>query len=218
LGIIDIIGPTMIGPSSSHTAGAARLGRFARLILGQKPQRVDIVLRGSFAHTGTGHGTDLALIAGCLGLLPDDPGIVKADQLAEENGLVYSITAQDEYRYHPNEADLLIEGKDEKIKIVGTSVGGGRIRIRELAAYKIDLSGDYPTLLASYRDRPGVVAKVTALLAEEKINIAQMNVARERRGGGALLVAEMDSTVSEELARRLAADLDWVRIIPALED
>jgi len=218
VGILDIIGPTMIGPSSSHTAGAARLGRYARLILAEEPKRVEIILRGSFAHTGKGHGTDLALLAGLMGAKPDDPQIPNADKLAKAQGLEYSITGQEEYRYHPNEADLTIGGKSQELRIVGTSVGGGRIRVRELDAYKIDLGGEYPTLLASYQDQPGMVAKITAILAGEKINIAQMNVAREKRGGGALLVAEMDSTISEEIIARLGVEIKWVRIIPALED
>mgnify|MGYP000968896697 CR=1 FL=1 len=208
----------MIGPSSSHTAGAARLGRYARLILGEEPHKAEITLRGSFAHTGKGHGTDLALLAGIMGARPDDPRIPNADKLAGEMGLEYSITTQEEYRYHPNEADLIVAGKNQELRIVGTSVGGGRIRVRELDSYKIDLGGEYPTLLASYQDQPGMVARITAILAEEKINIAQMNVAREKRGGGALLVAEMDSTLSEETIARLGAAIKWVRIIPALED
>lgn len=218
MGILDIIGPTMIGPSSSHTAGAARLGRYARLILGEEPQKAEITLRGSFAHTGKGHGTDLALLAGLMGARPDDERIPNADTLATQIGLQYKIITQEEYHYHPNEADLIISGKNQELRIVGTSVGGGRIRVRELDSYKIDLGGEYPTLLASYLDQPGMVAKITAILAEERINIAQMNVARERRGGGALLVAEMDSTLSEEIVERLGAEIKWVRVIPALED
>ena len=218
MGILEIIGPVMIGPSSSHTAGAARIGRAARLILGQEPKRVEMILRGSFAHTGKGHGTDLALLAGCLGIRPDDPVISNADQLAQKLGLAYSIEFQDEYRYHPNEADLFLAGSNRELRIVGTSIGGGRIRLRELDAFKIDLGGEYPTLLASYHDQPGMVAEITALLAEEGINIAQMSVSRERRGGGALLAAEMDSTLSAQLLARLAAKIKWVRTIPSLED
>lgn len=218
MGILDIIGPTMIGPSSSHTAGAARLGRYTSLILGGEPEKITITLKGSFAHTGQGHGTDLAILAGLMGAKPDDLLIPRAKEVATERGLVYQFKKEEEYDYHPNEAELIAEREGKILRIVGTSVGGGRIRVRELNRYKIDLGGEYSTLLASYQDQPGMVAKITAILAAEKINIAQMNVARERRGGGALLLAEMDSTISERALAKLAQEVKWVRIIGALED
>ncbi|MGE5527716.1 MAG: serine dehydratase beta chain [Patescibacteria group bacterium] len=154
MGLLDIIGPVMIGPSSSHTAGAVRLGNFARLVLGDEPRRAEIGLHGSFAATGHGHGTHLAILSGIMGLALDDERIPRAKDLAGESGLEYSLASADLGDVHPNSACMMLYGRnpERKADVCGSSVGGGEIRIWRLDGFEVDLEGRYPTVVLVHAD------------------------------------------------------------------
>lgn len=199
LDVFDIIGPIMIGPSSSHTAGAVRLGRLARAIFGELPQQVDIYLHGSFAKTYKGHGTDVALVAGLLGLDTDDEGIVSALDLAKERGVIIKFIPSDLGDVHPNTVKLVMKKGEKLREVLGSSIGGGNVVVTQVDGFPVDLRGEYYTLVVLYRDRPGIVAKVTALLAQNNINIAKMRVSREGKGAQALMVVETDDYIPDEI-------------------
>ncbi len=193
LNIFDVIGPVMIGPSSSHTAGAARLGKMARTILGEPPKRAEITLYGSFAETGWGHGTNLALIAGLLGLDPWDERLKDAYTIAKDYGLIFEFRVGRLRRgMHPNSVKFTIYGEHCHRVVEGVSIGGGKIQIREIDGFSVSFSGEYPTILGIYKDRVGMVAEVTQILARRGINIAQMRVSRDKKMGTALMIVETD--------------------------
>lgn len=194
--VFDIIGPRMTGPSSSHTAGACRLANTARRIAGEDIMSVTFTLYGSFAKTGAGHGTDKALIAGILGMQPDDPGIINAYETAEQLGVDVSFSYSEETMHHPNTVRIHVTGKDgNTTEVVGESIGGGNIRIVEINGLDVELTGDYPTLIIQYQDVPGVVAVVTHVLAQHHINIAFMRVFRHGKGADAYMIIETDQAV-----------------------
>jgi L-serine dehydratase len=204
--VFDIVGPVMIGPSSSHTAGACRLGELARAIFGGTPSRVHILLHGSFASTGAGHGTDLALVAGLLGLHPDDARIPSAFDLAAEAGLAFDFAEEDLGDTHPNTAAFVMAGADGRQMLVqGSSLGGGDVDVTRIDGYDVDITGDLPTIVVGHLDRPGAVAAVTQVLAETNVNIASMQVSRERKGAGALMLIATDAPVDRKTARSIAA-------------
>ena len=199
-GVFDIIGPVMIGPSSSHTAGAARLGLMAGKILGEKPVKAEILLHGSFAQTYRGHGTDKALLGGILGFVPEDMRLREALDIAAQQGLVYSFAPVDIPEAHPNTAIIKLTGESGRvIQVEGASVGGGNIRITRIGDFDVDLTGQYPALIIVHKDRPGVVNKVTTILARYKINIAYMRVSRKMRGQEAMMILETDDELSTEV-------------------
>ena len=199
-GVFDIIGPVMIGPSSSHTAGAARLGLMAEKILGEKPVKAEILLHGSFAQTYRGHGTDKALLGGILGFAPEDMRLREALDIAAQQGLVYSFAPVDIPEAHPNTAIIKLTGESGRmIQVEGSSVGGGNIRITRIGDFDVDLTGKYPALIIVHKDRPGVVNKVTTILARYKINIAYMRVSRKMRGQEAMMILETDDELSTEV-------------------
>lgn len=203
--VFDIVGPVMIGPSSSHTAGAVRLGRLARSVFGGLPQRADIVLHGSFASTGRGHGTDLALIAGLLGMSPDDRRIPEATALAHDVGLSVTFESGDLGEVHPNTALFWLEDSAHRMQIRGSSLGGGDVVVTDIDGFEVEVSGELPMLVVEHQDRPGEIASVTGLLAECGANIASMQVSREHRGARALMLIETDAEVAAEVAARIAA-------------
>lgn len=204
--LFDIVGPVMIGPSSSHTAGAVRLGLLARAVFGDLPRFACISLHGSFASTGHGHGTDLALVAGLLGFAPDDPRIRDAMRLAQESGLTVTFDERDLGEVHPNSAELeLSDTHGHTLRIIGSSLGGGDVIVSLLDDFEVDMNGDLPTLLVEHQDRPGEIAAVTSVLAEEGVNVASMRVAREARGARAMMVIETDAPVNDESADRIGA-------------
>ena len=191
--IFDILGPVMIGPSSSHTAGAARIGSMARTLLGSKPVKAAIHLHGSFAETGFGHGTDRALVAGLLGMKPDDLRIPYAFDEAKKAGLDYTIDAVDLRDAHPNTA--VIEVWDEKgkhLEMQASSLGGGRIMVDKLDGISVNFTGAYNTLVIRNQDESGTVAAVTSILTQLRVNVANMSLYRHKRGGDALMVIETD--------------------------
>lgn len=200
----NIIGPVMIGPSSSHTAGAVRLGRIVRGCWGDEIRKIDIFLRGSFATTGTGHGTDKALLAGLMGYAPDDPAIRDAYRLAEEKDLEFRFMEENVDGAHPNSARFIVYGAlSEKMEIVGASVGGGAVCLQELDGFTVNLSATLPSIIILNKDVKGVVSAVTSFLSDRGINIATMALRRDARGGLATMVLELD----EDNAARDAADI-----------
>ncbi|HBT47044.1 MAG TPA: L-serine ammonia-lyase, iron-sulfur-dependent, subunit beta [Peptococcaceae bacterium] len=197
--VFQVIGPVMIGPSSSHTAGAVRLGRLGRAILVGEPREAEFLLHGSFARTYRGHGTDRALVAGLLGFDVDDERVRRALDLARERGLKVSFEERDLGEVHPNSVLMVIKGEDRGVKVLGSSLGGAQVVVTRIDDFAVEITGQLPTLVAAYQDRPGVVAEVTALLADLGINIASMRVSREGRGRRALMIVETDEPVPREV-------------------
>jgi L-serine dehydratase len=203
--VFSIIGPAMVGPSSSHTAGAVRIGRVARQLLGVRPERAKITFYGSFAETYQGHGTDLAIVAGLLGHDTDDPGIPVSLELAAESGMAVQFATALNPVFHPNTAKLVLQAGDRATEVLGNSIGGGNIEIVSVDDFDVKFTGASPTLVISHADRPGMVAEVTALLRERQINIAAMDVDRKGRNGEAMTVLEIDSPATEELESAVSA-------------
>lgn len=203
--VFDIIGPIMIGPSSSHTAGATRIGRAARSPLRKQPTWARIRLYGSFARTYRGHGTDVAIVGGILGFNVSDPQIPAALETAREMGLDLEITPDHSPTEHPNTARVQLGNDDEVFELVGISTGGGRVEVVEVNGFPVRLSGDKPAVLVFHRDRPGVIAEVAALIARRGVNIAHMEVSRREQGGDALMIVEVDQPLAPALMEDLAA-------------
>ena len=204
MNVFDIIGPVMIGPSSSHTAGAVRLGRVAWKIMEEKAVRADIRLSGSFAQTYRGHGTDKALIAGIMGMHSDDERIRRSLALAEEEGLVYSFTAEDIRDAHPNTARIHLKGENgAECTIQGASIGGGNILITEIDGMEVSFTGQYNTLMVLHYDKPGTIAAVTNFMAYSGTNIGNFRLARKKKGGEAVMTIEVDGDVEESLIQSL---------------
>ena len=209
--IFDILGPIMVGPSSSHTAGAARIGGMARALLGAEPVKARILLHGSFAETGSGHGTDRALLGGLLGMKPDDLRIPNAFEEAERAGLSYTIEAADLREAHPNTALLEVwDAAGKRLEMQAASLGGGRILVERLDGITVNFTGQYHTLLIRNRDTFGAVAAVTGQLSRMRINVANMSLCRTSRGSDALMVIEVDHRLRPmqvDTLRRLEAVL-----------
>lgn len=199
--VFDIIGPRMTGPSSSHTAGAVRLGYIARRIIGADIAEAVFTLYGSFAETGRGHGTDKALIAGIMGCMPDDPRISSAYKLAREAGVRVEIVLSDEPADHPNTVRIDAEDVNGvRTQVVGRSVGGGNILITEINGLEVEVTGDYPTLIIQHHDVPGVISDVSRVLAQLNVNIAYMKVFRHGRGDtDAYMCIETDNPLTEDM-------------------
>ena len=194
--IFDMMGPVMVGPSSSHTAGAARIGAMGRTLLGEEVAEAKIGLHGSFAETGIGHGTDRALLAGLLGMKPDDLRIPQSFEVAAEEGLQFRFHEVRLREAHPNTALLELTGEDGKtLRMQASSVGGGRIRVDKLDDVDVGFTGDYNTLIIHSLDVSGELANVTREISRAKINIANMSLYRSRRGGAVLMVIETDQVV-----------------------
>jgi len=194
--IFDILGPIMVGPSSSHTAGATRIGNMARTLLGDEPVSAKIHLYGSFAKTGNGHGTDKALVGGLLGMRPDNLQLPFSFEEAKKRGFTFTVDEIHLRNAHPNTAVIEVKGKSGKtLTMQAASVGGGRIVVNQLDGIDVSFSGDYNTLVIRNRDENGSVAAVTSILNQCRINVANMSVCRHKRGGDALMVIETDESV-----------------------
>ncbi len=206
-GIFDIIGPNMVGPSSSHTAGALRIALLAGKMLHSTPASVSFTLYGSFARTYRGHGTDRALLAGILGMNTEDLRIRDSFSLADQAGLRYAFEVNTENReVHPNTVDIFLTGTSgEEVQITGVSVGGGAVRITRINGVKVRFSGEYNTLIVRQLDAPGVVAAITRILAEHHINIAFMRMYREGKGDTAYTIIEADGEIPEAAAGEIRA-------------
>ena len=196
INIFDMMGPVMVGPSSSHTAGAARIGNMGRTLLGEEVARADIGLYGSFAETGFGHGTDRALLAGLLGMKPDDLRIPNAYEEANRAGMAYSFRTVELRDAHPNTALLELTGKSgKKLTLQAASIGGGAIIVNKIDGIDVNFTGDFNTLIVRNQDESGSVAAITSILSQVHINVANMSVNRHRRGGDALMVIETDQHI-----------------------
>lgn len=197
--IFDIIGPVMVGPSSSHTAGAVRIGYIAGKLMGEPIAKAEILLYGSFLATGKGHGTRKALVAGLLGMKPDDMRIPDSFEIAKEHGIEVVFGESALRDAHPNTAQIFLTSVTGKnLEVVGESLGGSRINIAQIDGISTNFSGDYPTLVVHNMDQPGHVAEVTSMLAHKSVNIAAMQLYRAGRGGNSVMVLECDQEVPEE--------------------
>ncbi|WP_057914254.1 L-serine ammonia-lyase, iron-sulfur-dependent subunit beta [Peribacillus muralis] len=199
----DIIGPVMIGPSSSHTAGAARIGRVARTLFGKQPNKAIISLYGSFAKTYRGHGTDVAVVGGILDFDTDDERIPTSLTIAQEAGMEVSFTIEDTVMDHPNTVKIRLFDEDNELELVGISIGGGTIEITELNTFKLKLSGEHPAILVVHNDVFGIISSVSTVLANHEINIGHMEVSRKEKGQMALMVIEVDQKIKNEVMKEI---------------
>lgn len=193
----EIIGPIMVGPSSSHTAGAVRIGNLARQIMGEQPTKVTFQLYGSFANTYQGHGTDLALLAGILGMTTANSDVRIADQIASKMGVDYSFTKANGGIYHPNTVLIEAVGLTASVKLLASSLGGGKVEVQELNDLPVKFTGEKPTLILYHKDQKGFLAKVSEILSTQGYNIARLTLERWKRGGMAITVSEVDEEVSD---------------------
>ncbi len=202
--LFEIIGPVMIGPSSSHTAGAARIGRVARRLLGEMPIRATVGFHGSFAKTWQGHGTDRAVIGGLLDMDVDDARLRDSLSIAQTEGLAYTFTTVQLRETHPNTLVIHAVGRSGKgIRVQGASIGGGTIRIQSIDGLEVSFSGEENTLIIRHRDAPGAIAQATSVLALAGINIATMRVFRQQEGGSAIMALELDALPDAETVEAL---------------
>lgn len=208
LSIFDVIGPNMIGPSSSHTAGACSMALLARKMCPEEIKKVTFTLYGSFSKTYQGHGTDRALLGGIMGFETDDERIRDAFQIAKERGLAYEYIVDEKTQTnHPNTADMEIEGVNGyKLSVRGESIGGGKIKIVRINGIDVEFTGEYSTLIVRQIDKPGVVAHITQCLSNENVNIAFMRLFREDKGATAFTVVESDETIPEEILNEVKAN------------
>ncbi|SUY46351.1 L-serine dehydratase, iron-sulfur-dependent subunit beta [Clostridium putrefaciens] len=205
-GVFDILGPIMIGPSSSHTAGAARLAKIAAIISGPEIKEVVFLLHGSFAKTYKGHGTDRALVAGILGMDPDDEKLRYSLEIATTKNIKVSFREADLGDVHPNTVKLLIKLKDDNlVTVMGSSIGGGNIIILEVDEEKLEFTGEYPTLIVKHIDALGLISKVTSLIYEEGTNIASMSVFRSKKGSEATMIFETDNIIPKSAIEKIKA-------------
>lgn len=218
MSLLDVIGPVMVGPSSSHTAGACRLALLARNLLVSKVESVRFVLHGSFAKTARGHGTDLALVAGILGFAPDDGRIRDAFTEAEAAGLEFSFAEEDLGDVHPNSVRIEMRGADEEAVMTGSSLGAGLVKVFMVNGFETNFSGSYHTLLVLHEDQPGVIARVARVIADDDGNIATIYSMRERRGGMALMAVEVDRRLDQYVLDYLThvPYATWVRMLPVV--
>ncbi len=197
--VFDIIGPIMIGPSSSHTAGAARIGKVARSLFRRQPEWADIYFFGSFAKTYKGHGTDVAIVGGILDFDTFDERIIESVKLAEKEGMKINFFEEEAITDHPNTVKIRMGDKDGELELVGISIGGGKIEIIELNGFVLRLSGHHPAILVEHNDRFGAIASVSNVLAKYEINIGHMEVSRKEVGKKALMTIEVDQNIDDKI-------------------
>lgn len=211
MNLFDIIGPVMVGPSSSHTAGAVKIGYVSRKLMAQPIASAEILLYGSFLATGKGHGTQFALVAGLLGMRPDDVRIPDSFQLAKKAGMDITFGEAILNDAHPNSVLLrLVGSKGRKLEVIGESVGGSIINIAKIDGLEANFSGEHPTLIVHNLDQPGHVAEVTSMLAHKSVNIATMQLYRASRGGNAVMVIECDQEIPKE-------SIKWLEHLEGIE-
>jgi len=216
--IIDIISPIMAGPSSSHTAGAVRLGLLVRNIYDAKPEKIIFKLYNSYALTGKGHGTDKGLLAGFLGLSVDDERIKSIFDTDEAKGLNYEFEYLQDFNRHPNAVDFILEG-DLNFTVSGNSIGAGEIEITKINDFSVKLNGKYNTLLLVYNDKPGVISKVTGIIQNDNVNIASLHCDRSGRGKDASMCICIDGELSKQVVDEInkLEDMYIVRYVKKLE-
>ncbi|MCI9264431.1 MAG: L-serine ammonia-lyase, iron-sulfur-dependent, subunit beta [Oscillospiraceae bacterium] len=208
ISVFDVIGPNMIGPSSSHTAGAAAIGRLTHKMLPPPIREVEFTLYGSFAKTYRGHGTDRALLGGVLGFTPDDPRIRDSFRLAQEEDVAYSFRLDHtDGDIHPNTVDIRLKnraGQEQTLR--GESLGGGKVRITRINGVEVDFSGEYSAVIVVQQDRPGVVAHITKAISDLGVNIAFMRLYRDAKGLTAYTIVESDQRLPEDIIQALGAN------------
>lgn len=205
MNIFDIVGPVMVGPSSSHTAGAVKIGYVSRKLLAEPVKKAEILLYGSFLATGKGHGTQKALVAGLLGMKPDDSRIPDSLNLAQEAGMEITFGEAALKDAHPNSTQLILTGEDgRQLEIIGESLGGSLINIASIDGLSANFSGEYPTLIVHNLDQPGHIAEVTSMLSHKAVNIAEMQLYRSSRGGNAVMIIECDQEIPQESVKWLS--------------
>ena len=211
MAIFDIIGPVMVGPSSSHTAGAVRIGYVSGKLLGEPVKKAVINLYGSFLATGKGHGTQKAIVAGLLGMKTDDMRIPQSFEIAKAKGIEFEFGEAVLKDAHPNTVQLCLIGQSgRQLEVVGESIGGARIIIAKIDGIETNFSGDYPTLVVHNLDQPGHIAEVTSMLAHKSVNIATMQLYRSARGGEAVMVVECDQEIPKE-------GIDWLKRVEGIK-
>lgn len=205
ISVFEVIGPNMVGPSSSHTAGAASIARLAWKMTQNKIKSVKFTLYGSFAQTYRGHGTDRALLGGMMGFKTDDVRIRDSFELAEKEGMEFSFEANTvETDVHPNTVDMEIEDvTGKKLNVRGESIGGGKVKLTRINGVKVLFTGEYHSLIVIHKDHPGVIAKVTTILSECHVNIAYLRVYRETKGGIAYMIIESDEEITIETVKKI---------------
>ena len=197
--LFDIIGPIMVGPSSSHTAGAVRIGYVAGKLLDEPIKKAEILLYGSFLATGDGHGTRKAIVAGLLGMAPNDYRIADSFSIAQQQGMEISFGSAKLENAHPNTAVIRLRGADDKtLEIQASSIGGSRINIDKIDGIDTNFSGDHPTLIVHNLDQPGHVSEVTSMLAHKGVNMATMQLYRSAKGQKAVMVIECDQPIPQD--------------------
>jgi L-serine dehydratase len=209
--ILDIIGPVMVGPSSSHTAGACRLGLLARCLVGGTPQKALIELHGSFARTGEGHGTDKAIVGGLMGFRPDDERLRDALDIMEREALAYTFektTIADDA--HPNTVRITLERDGRSAVMTGASLGAGRVLVHDIDGYPVEITGNLHTVAVVAEDVKGSIASIAGILAANEVNIATLRLTRKQRGGDAFMVIETDEAPGE-VVRDAIRGLSWVK-------
>ena len=219
--VFDIVGPIMVGPSSSHTAGAARLAKLASLICGKNIVKVKFMLHGSFAKTYKGHGTDKALVAGILRMDPWDENLKNSFKIAKEKNIEITFTECDLGDVHPNTVKFIMTRKDGTTsEVTGSSIGGGNILIFDIEGQDVEFRGDYPTLITTHKDTPGIISKITTMLYTDNINIGSMKVYRGGKGVNATMALETDNIIPEDIIKKIKGipEIQKIRIInPIIE-
>lgn len=215
--VFDIIGPTMVGPSSSHTAGAVRIGLVARDLFNQLPSQVDIYLYGSFMETYKGHGTDVALVGGLLGYDTDDDRIQTSLEAAESARMKVNFIEMAEERSHPNTAIINMRNAEKEISVEGVSIGGGKIEVVAINGFNIAISGNYPALLVFHKDTFGTIGKVANILGDSSINVGSMQVSRKEKGDQALMTCELDDAVNKDIIEKIK-NVDGVVTVSLMGD
>lgn len=211
--VFDIVGPSMIGPSSSHTAGAVRIGQLARRLFGRAPESVVIHFFGSFAQTYQGHATDVAVMAGLMDFEAHDPRIPDALNIAKEQGLQFEFVPELAIPEHPNTLSIELMGEGQRMRVTGISLGGGIVQMTEVDGFKLHLSGEYPALLIFHRDAYGTIAAVTQVLAHARVNINHMEVSRSDRGKTALMLIETDEKVDQLMLESISRQPNVLKTI-----
>lgn len=213
ISIFDVLGPVMIGPSSSHTAGAARLARISAFIVGKKISKVSFGLYGSFAHTYKGHGTDKALLAGVLGIREDDERLSEAFSIAREQGLKYSFYEAELENVHENSVLFTFQCSDgSEYNIIGSSIGGGQIMICRINEFETAFQAQAPTLLISHYDHRGVISRISGILSDAGVNIAVMKLTRKSKGDVAFCLIETDDEIDNKIVDSLRQIKDVISV------
>lgn len=217
--LFDIISPIMVGPSSSHTAGAVRLGLLARNIYGLTPKKVTFKLYNSYAQTGKGHGTDKGLLAGVLGFAVDDTSIKNIFESSEAKEIHYKFEFLEDFNRHPNAVDFIFEGQ-QKMTISGISTGGGNVQITNINGFSVKLTGMYYSLIVIYKDRPGILSKISGILQTEGVNIASLTCDRTAKGEDASMSFSLDSALNYSIIERIKRidDVFLVRHVTKLDN